>query len=264
VELPAFLVTGFMAAMGVSLAGGLISPFIVLRKASFASEAFAHIAFAGMALALLLDLPYMLLTLLFVIVVAYLIGSASARYRLAEVNLASIFLAVSMALGVLFLSMKKGYVPDMADFLFGNILLVADSDLIALGVLMAIDALWLLVFGRSLYYVSYNEEIAAACRIPTRLVSMSFFILMACNIVLIVKLAGVIMVTAGLVLPGSIALLLTRNLKIAHGVSIAASLFAALPGFFFSLAADVPVSVAMVLILFGFFVLALLFHRIKG
>lgn len=263
-ELPSFLIMGFMATIGVSLASGLVSPFIVLRKASFASDAFAHIAFAGMALALLLDLPYMLITLLFVIAVAYLIGRASARFRLAEVNLATIFLAVSMALGVLFLSMKKGYVPDMADFLFGNILLVADHDLLALGILMVIDIIWLLVFGRSLYYVSYNEEIAAAYRIPTRLVSMSFLILMACNIVLIVKLAGVIMVTAGLVLPGTIALLLTRNLKIAHGVSAAVSLLAALLGFFFSLAADVPVSVAMVLLLFGVFVLALLIHRLRS
>ena len=182
---------------------------------------------------------------------------------IAEVNLTTIFLAASMALGVFFLSQKKGYVPDLADFLFGNILLVADSDLWLLGALALINIFWLIFFARSLYYVSYNEEVAAVYRIPARAVSTGFLMLLACNVVIMAKLAGVIMVAAGLVLPGTTALLVSRSIRAAHGISLITSLLAAVLGFYLSLAADVPVSVAVVLILFGVFLCALVFHAVR-
>jgi len=261
--LPSFLITAFIAALMAALVSGLLSPFVVLRRASFASEAFAHIAFAGMALALLLDLPYGLAALVFAVAAAYWIGRASSRFAVAEVNLTTIFLAVSMALGMLFLSAKDGYVPDIADYLFGNILLSADSDLLVLGALAVIDIIWLLIFSRSLYYLSYNEEAAAVYRIPVRLVSTGFLILLACNIVALVTIAGVVMVTAGLVLPGTIALLVSRNLWIAQGIAAAVSLAAALLGFFLSLAADMPMSAAIVLLQFGVFIAVLAIRRLR-
>jgi zinc transport system permease protein len=263
VELPSYLLTAFAASLMCALASGLLSPYVVLRKASYASEAFAHIAFAGMAFAFLLDLPYGLVALLFVAAVAYLIGRASARFAFAEVNLTTIFLAVSMALGVLFLSMKEGYVPDIADYLFGNILLVADSDLIFLSLLIFCDIVWLSFFARPLYYISYNEEIAAVCRIPVRLVSVGFLVLLACNILVIVKIAGVILVTAGLVLPGATALFMTRNMRYALVFAVVISLAAAVSGFFLSLAADIPMGVAVVLIQFGVFIIALAGRGLK-
>ena len=255
--IPEFLVVAFVAALVAALAGGLLSTFVVLRRASFSAEAFAHIAFAGMAVALLAGLPYGVVTFAFVAAVAFVVGSASSRLAVAEVNLTTIFLAVSMAAGVLLLSAKKGYVPDVADYLFGNILLVTGEDLAALVVLAAVDLVWLVVFFRAMYYTSYNEEAAAVNRIPVRLVTTVFLVLLACNVVVAVKIAGVIMVTAGMVLPGTIALLMTRRIVAAHFLAVGVSLLATVTGFALSLAGDLPTGPLVVVIQFGFLILTL-------
>lgn len=256
-ELPVFLITAFFSAMIASFGSGLLSTFVVLRRASFTSEAFAHIAFAGMAFALLAGLPYGLVTFLFVAAVAFTVGLASSRLAVAEVNLTTIFLAVSMAAGVLFLSANKGYTPDITDYLFGNILLVNQADLIALALLAVGDLVWLVIFFRAMYYTSYNEEAAAIYRIPTRLVTTSFLVLLACNIVVAVKIAGVVMITAGLVLPGTIALLITRRILLAHIIAVIVSLGATIGGFALSLSGDLPAGPLVVVTQFGVFVIVL-------
>ena len=256
-ELPSFLVTAFVAAMVSAFGSGLLSTFVVLRRASFTSEAFAHIAFAGMAFALLAGLPYGAVTFLFVAAVAFTVGFASSRMAVAEVNLTTIFLAVSMATGVLLLSVNDGFTPDIADYLFGNILLVGESDLYVLAVLALIDLAWLAVFFRAMYYTAYNEDAAGVYRIPTRLVTTIFLVLLACNVVVAVKIAGVVMITAGLVLPGTIALLVTRRILAAHVVAVLVSLGATMGGFLLSYTGDLPAGPLIVVTQFGVFVLVL-------
>lgn len=256
-EIPVFLITAFAAALVSAFSSGLLSTFVVLKRASFSSEAFAHIAFAGMAVALLAGLPYGAVTFVFVAGVAFVVGFASSRLAVAEVNLTTIFLAVSMAVGVLLLSAKKGFVPDVADYLFGNILLVTGDDLVLLAVLAVVDLAFLIVFFRALYYTAYNEEAAAVYRIPVRFVSTGFLVLLACNVVVAVKIAGVIMVTAGMVLPGTIALLMTRRIILAHIFAVLVSLLATVAGFGLSLASDAPTGPLVVVVQFGLMIITL-------
>jgi len=257
VDFPVFLVTAFIAALVSAFGSGLLSTFVVLRRASFTSEAFAHIAFAGMAFALLAGLPYGLVTFAFVAAVAFTVGLASSKMAVAEVNLTTIFLAVSMATGVLLLSLNKGYTPDIADYLFGNILLVGEDDLFVLSILAVVDLVWLAVFFRAMYYTAYNETAAAVYRIPVRLVTTGFLVLLACNIVVAVKIAGVVMITAGLVLPGTIALLITRRILMAHAIAVLVSLGATIGGFLLSYTGDLPTGPLVVLTQFGAFILVL-------
>lgn len=256
-ELPGFLVTAFIAAMLSAIGNGLLSTFTVLRRASFTSEAFSHIAFAGMAFALFAGLPYGAITFLFVAAVAFTVGFASTKMAVAEVNLTTIFLAVSMAAGVLLLSANDGFTPDIADYLFGNILLVGESDLLMLAALVVIDLAWLVIFFRAMYYTAYNEDAALVYRIPTRFVATSFLVLLACNVVVAVKISGVVMVTAGLVLPGTIALLVTRHIFVAHVVAVLVSLAANVGGFLLSYSGDLPTGPLIVVTQFGVFVLVL-------
>ena len=129
-----FLIRALLGAILSSVSLALFSPFVTLRRVSYLGEALSHIAFAGIAIAFVLGLHTQAVTLVFVMAVALAIGRLSQKYKLEEANTITIFLSVSMALGIILISLRNVYTFDLASYLFGNVLMVSTSDLIVLGV----------------------------------------------------------------------------------------------------------------------------------
>lgn len=258
-----FLRLAFMGALLAAVSTALMSPFITLKKISYMGEALSHISFAGMALALLLQLPLSPVTLVFVLAVAVIIGLFSRFYKMEESNLITVFLSVSMALGILLISLRKGYTIDLSSYLFGNVLLVTKADVILLAGLCIANLLFLLIFYKELFYLTYNHEMAAFFKIPVNSVYYGFLLLLACNVVITVKIIGIILITAELVLPGMIAFNLTRRLQLALILGVVVSLFASIIGFICSYWLNIPTGAVIVLILFVIFLISLLVLRTK-
>lgn len=258
-----FLATAFLGALLSAAATALLSVFVSLKKASYMSEAFAHVSFAGVALALLLGLSYGLVTMLFVTVVAFLIGLIAIRFRLEEVNVTTVFLSVSMALGVILLSLNKRYTTDIADYLFGNVLLVTGEDILLLGSLVAANLSLLLLFFKELFYIAYNQEIARIFGVPVRPVYFLFLTLLAVNVVVAVKIVGLVLVTAQLILPGLAALNLVRGIRRAIALSVLIAVASAGLGFAVSYPLNLPTGATIVLVLFVVFLLTLPARRLR-
>lgn len=156
-----FLLHALFASVLSSLSLALFSPFVTLRKVSYLGEALSHIAFAGIALALLLGLHLQLVTLIFVVGVALAITWLSRRHQLQEANAITIFLSVSMALGIVLISLRRGYTFDLANYLFGNVLLASPGEIWQLGILSAVNLAFIIFFFKELFYLSYNADIKA-------------------------------------------------------------------------------------------------------
>lgn len=253
----AFLIGALVAALLSSVSLALFSPFVTLRRISYLGEALSHIAFAGIALALLSGLNLQLTTLLFVTAVSLAIGWVARRYKLEEANTITIFLSVSMALGIILISLKQSYTFDLASYLFGNVLLVSPSDVWSLGIIGALNLLFILIFYKELFYLSYNVELARFYRLRVDLVNRIFLILLAANIVINVKAAGIILVSAQLILPAATAFNLVRRLDRAVLVSALVAILASLGGFFASWWLNLPTGATIVLLEFLLFLLSL-------
>ncbi|HNQ43064.1 MAG TPA: metal ABC transporter permease, partial [Candidatus Cloacimonadota bacterium] len=212
--MPGFILNALLGAIlsGISLA--IFAPFVTLRKISYMGEALSHIAFAGIALAIITGVNLTLGALCFVVLVSLGISWLAKRYKLQEANTITIFLSLSMALGIILISLSKNYTFDLASYLFGNVLLIQGGENIILGFLLLIDIVFVTVFYNPLFYLCYNPEIAQVFRIKTYLVDRLFYILLAANIVINLKSAGIILVTAQLILPAVIAFNLARRLEI--------------------------------------------------
>lgn len=250
-----FLIDALLGAIlsGISLA--ILSPFVTLKKIAYMGEALSHIAFAGIALAILLSLNLSITTTIFVVMVAGLIGFYSRFYQTEESNVITIFLSVAMALGILLISLKKDYTFDLASYLFGNVLLVNRFDLIQLFVLAILNVVFVYSFFKELFYMAYNMTIAQVYGIKVNFVYYAFLLLLALNIVLAVKIAGVILVTAQLILPAFIAFKLTKKVKPAIFLSVIISIFASISGFSLSLWFNLPTGAVIVLFEFMLFIL---------
>lgn len=252
-----FLVIALCGAILSALSTSLLSVFISLKKISYMGEALSHISFAGLALALLLNIPTVPVALVVVVGVAIFIGYLSRRHNLDESNITTIFLSLSMAVAIILLSIKKNYAGDLAGYLFGDILLITSGDLISLIILFAANLLFILLFFKELFYITYNQEISSIFKIPARLVYYLFLIFIAVNIVMTVKVVGIVLITAQLILPGIIALNLTRRIKAAILLSSLASVTASVSGFFISYLLDCPSGATIVVVLFTLFLASL-------
>jgi zinc transport system permease protein len=261
----AFIYQAIIAAFLSSFSLALFSPLVTLRQVSYMGEALSHIAFAGIALALLLELNLQLTTLIFVIIVALAISWLSQRHKLQESNTITIFLSVSMALGITLISLKKGYSFDLESYLFGNVLMVSQSEIYHLIVLALLNIFFITFCYKELFYLSYNAEMAKFYRVPVSLVNTLFMILLAANIVITLRAAGIILVSAQLILPAVTSFNLVKRLDHSIISSALIAILAASGGFALSWWLDLPTGANIVLLEFVFYLISMLFKPlIKG
>lgn len=256
-----FVIYALLGCLLSAISLSLFSPFVTLRKISYMGEALSHIAFAGIAIALFAGLNMQIVTLIFVVLISLSIGFLSDRFRLDEANTISIFLSVSMAFGIILISLRRSYTFDLSSYLFGNVLLINKSDLFQLILLCAVNLGFIWFFYKELFYLTYSAEIAKVYRIKTELVNDLFLILLAVNIVTNLKIAGIILVTAQLVLPASIAFNLVRSFKSALIVATLSAVLSAGGGFLLSWMLDLPTGASIVCLQFVFFIISLPLKR---
>lgn len=242
-----FMLNALFGALLSGLSLAIFAPYVTLRRISYMGEALSHIAFAGIAIAILFGLNLTFSTLVFVILVSLAIGAISRRHKLQEANTISIFLSVSMALGIILISISKNYTFDLASYLFGNVLLITGTELYSLIILNILNLAFVLVFYKELFYLTYNAEMAKVFRIRTGLVNQIFLILLAANIVINLKSAGIILVTAQLILPAVIAFNFVHYLHRAIIVSAIVAFLSAFIGFYLSFNLNLPTGATIVL-----------------
>ncbi|HPM01106.1 MAG TPA: metal ABC transporter permease, partial [Candidatus Cloacimonadota bacterium] len=140
---------------------------------------------------------------------------------------------------------------------FGNILLINQEDLYWLSVLIVLNLGFLMAFYREIIYMTYHSQIAEFYHIPAKTVYVIFLIILALNIVISVKIAGIVLITAQLILPGMISLNLTRQISKAIVIGVIASVLSSLTGFLLSYQFNFPSGSVIVLVLFLFFLISL-------
>lgn len=260
-QLP-FMQNALIAGVAVAAMSGLLGVFIVQRRMSFLGDGLAHSAFGGVALALFLGVSQPLwLALPFALVVALGITFVRERTELSNDTTIGIFFAVSVALGVLFISLKKDYTVDAWHWLFGSILGVSRGDLwLILGVtalsLVALSQLW-----QQLAYATFDEELAATDGVRVRRLEYILLALAALIIVASVRVVGVILMAAYLVIPAAAARLLATSLFSMTLFSVLIGVVSTALGLVFSFFLDVPSGSTIVLTQAVFFVIAASLRR---
>lgn len=248
-----FFQRALLAGLLVSLLSGLLSPFVVQRRLSFLGDGLAHAAFAGVALGLFLRGEPLYFALPFTFLVALAITFVRERTELSEDTAIGVFFALSVALGAVFLAKARGYVGDAMGYLFGSLLAVGPGDLWAIAFLL-LFALFLLPLWGPLAYATFDRELALADRLPVVRHDYLLSGFLAVSLVLAVKVVGILLVAAFLVIPGATARLLARTFT---GLTLLALLLAALStglGLWLSFLLDWPSGASIVLLqalLFG-------------
>ncbi len=242
-----FMQRALVAGVLVGFLASYYGVFVVQRGLSFLGSGLAHATFGGVALGLLLQVEPLWIAIPFTVVVALGIIWARERTRLGADTTIGIFFAVSMALGIVFLSLRKNYSADAFTYLFGSILAVSPADLWATGGVVLLT-LALLPFWNRWAYATFDRELAAADRHRTVRDDYVLSIAMAVTIVVSVKLVGVVLIAAFLVIPAASARLVARRFITMTLGSVGIGMASALTGLLISYQLDIPSGPSIILL----------------
>ncbi|EFH83157.1 metal ABC transporter permease [Ktedonobacter racemifer] len=237
----AFMRNAFLAGTLVAIVAGIVGYFVVLRGLSFAGHSLSHVGFAGATAAILVGLSSLYGLLAFTIGSGMIMGWLGKRLQGRDV-VTGIVLSWMLGLGVLFLSLYKGYATQAYAVLFGQVLGISQRDVIVTLITTIVTLVVLLAIYRPLLFASLDEEIAEARGVPTQLLSLLFMIVLALAVTAATQVVGVLMIFALLVTPAAIAERLTTRPPLTILCSIILSLLFTWLGLFVSYYLPYPVS----------------------
>lgn len=235
-----FMQNAFLAGMMLSFVLAVVSFFVVLRRLSFIGVGVAHSAFGGVALGALLGISPTLTAIGFAVVISNAIGYIGKEGHLGTDTAIGIFFPLAMALGVIFIGMSDQYNVDLFGYLFGNILAITRQDLIIIAILGGLVILSTVMFFKELLFVAYDREVAFVSGMPVAFLDHFFLTILALSVVISMKIIGIILVSALLVIPGAAASQITHRYNSMIVISILIALISTSGGLIISYYADLP------------------------
>jgi zinc transport system permease protein len=178
---------------------------VVVNRIVFLSGGIAHAAFGGIGLAFFFGWHYMVGTIGFSLMAAFIMAAITFKARHRADTIIGVIWAIGMAIGIILLDLTPGYNVDLMSYLFGSILTVPDSDIwMMLGVGLAIVSI-VIYFYNDYLALSYDEEFAQIRGIHVKTLYFLMIAMLAVGIVMIIQVVGLILVIALLTIPPYIA-----------------------------------------------------------
>lgn len=254
------LLTGVL--LGTTCA--VLSFFVVLRRMSFVGVGLSHAALGGVALGVVSGFPPLASAAVFTVGVAWMIGWVGGHGELSEDTTIGVFFPTAMALGVVLMSLSPEYRQDLVGYLFGNILAVGPGEVLPMA-LFAVGSLGVLGFYfKELLFVGVDPEAARAMGIPVTALRFLLLTLLAVTIVASVRLVGIVLVSAFLVIPAATGQAVARSLRTMLVLAVASAVGSVVGGLWLSWTWDLPSGATIVLVAAGLFFVGMLAGRLRG
>lgn len=253
-----FFIRAMLAGIGLALITGPIGCFIVWRRMAYFGDTMAHSALLGVGLAMLFDLNIMVSVFLIAFSIAMLLVVLQKRHSLSADSLLGILSHATLAFGLVLVAFMTWIRFDLMSLLFGDILAVSISDLIAIYAGGALILAGLIKLWRPLLAATISEDIAQAEGLQPELHRTLFMILLALLIAIAMKIVGILLITALLIIPAATA---RRFALSPEQMAIYAAFIGAcsvIAGLFGSLNYDTPSGPSIVVASVVFFVISLL------
>jgi zinc transport system permease protein len=251
-----FMKKAMVAGIVVGTSDAIVGTYVVLRGMSFIGSGIAHASLGGIALGLMLGINPVMTSVAFCLATALGIGLTSQKARIKEDTAIGILSVAAMAFGILLLGFVKGYTTDVLGILFGNILAVTNEDLLISFAIGALVIGTVALFYKEFLFISFDEEMARASGLPVGAINSVMLGLIAAIVVLSLKVTGIILVSALVVIPPAAAHQLAKGFKSMILLSSAFGNTSVLLGLLISYYLDMASGATIVLVALGLFLLS--------
>ncbi len=258
----AFMQRAFLAMIAIASFAPILGIFLILRRQSLMSDTLSHVSLAGVAFGLILGIDLSLATIIVVLVAAIFLEYLRTIYKdFMEIGTA-ILMSTGLAISLIVTS-KSGGASSMSldQYLFGSILTITQSQVIALFAIAAVVLLLTALFLRPMYILTFDEDTAFVDGLPVRVMSILFNMVTGTAIALMIPAAGALLVSTIMVLPASIALRLGKSFKTVMAWSIGIGFVGMLSGLYISYYMEMPASASITMIFITIFLVVNLLKK---
>jgi zinc transport system permease protein len=259
----AFMQRAFLAGVIIAILSSAVGLFLVLRRMSLLGDGLAHISFGGIAAGVFFGFYPILSALIFSVAGALGIQQLKKMRVYGDAAIA-IFFSFGLSLGVVLISLSKGFTVDLFSYLFGSILAVSFTDIevilaVGIGVLATVY-----FFYKELIFITFDEISAKASGLPVEKLDTLLVVLTSIVVVLSMRIVGILLVSSLMVIPASISLFAKKSFKITLLGSILIGVVAVVSGLILAYYYDLAAGGAIVMLLVGMFSIALLLKNFLG
>ena len=253
-----FFVRALLAAVGVAATAGPLGTFVIWRRMAYFGDTMAHSALLGVAIAFMFEINLTLSVFAVAVVISLILLTLQRRQSLSADALLGILSHATLAIGLVMVAFMTWVRIDLMAYLFGDILAVSKTDLLAVWLGGAVVLGCLAVLWRALLASTVSEEIAEAEGLSPERARLCFTLLMALVIAIAMKIVGILLITALLIIPAAAARRLSSTPEQMAGIAAVIGSLAAVGGLFGSLEFDTPSGPSVVVAAFALFILTLL------
>jgi zinc transport system permease protein len=251
-----FVVRAFVGGLGLAVIAGPLGSLVVWRRMAFFGDALAHSALLGVTLGFALGINLGVGIALLCVLLAVLLVVLQRRVRVAADTLLGIFAHSTLSLGLVAIAFMERLRVDLLAYLFGDILAVTLSDIawiyaggaVVLGVLVL---LW-----RQFLSATVHEELARVEGVPVEPLRFVFVLLIAITVAAAMKIVGVLLITALLIIPAATARRFARTPEQMAVLAAAIGAAAVGLGIYASLTFDTPAGPSIVVAAAALFALS--------
>jgi zinc transport system permease protein len=230
-----------------SVTFGVVGSFVVARRIGYIAAGIAHSILGGIGASYYLARTYgwgwctdMLGAVVAALASAALIGWVSLRVKEREDTIIGAIWAFGMAVGLLFIKNTPGKAVNLDSFIYGNILITSKSDVIANVILGSIVLVLIALFYHKLVAVCFDEEFARLRGISSKAYYFLLLGITAISTVLLVRLTGIILALALIVLPAATASKVSRRLWTIMAIAVGLSMIYNVAGLALSYQMELP------------------------
>jgi len=258
-----FVQRAFLAGSFVAITCAALGMFLVLRKMSLIGDGLSHVSLGAIALGLMFSSSPFYIAVPVVMLGSILILKISERAKVYGDAAIGIVSAIGIAGGVILVSLSKGFNVDLFSYLFGNILAISKAEVIFSIILSFLVLLLLYIFYWDLFSATFDEEYAKTTGIKTGFINVLLTLMTAVTVVLSVKIVGIMLVSALLILPAVSALQFSKGFRQAIIFAIIFSVISVILGIAISFFMDLPTGATVVMINVLLFALSFIYRQIK-
>lgn len=235
-----FLVRAMAAGLGVALVAGPLGCFVVWRRMAYVGDTMAHASLLGIALGLILGLDLGIGVLVVTATIALLLAAMQGQRQIGSDTMLGILAHGALSIGLVAVAFIETVRLDLMAYLFGDILAVSAVDLLWIwgggaAVLAGLAVVW-----RPLLAATVDPDLAQAEGAAPGWTRVVFVLLIALTIAIAMKIVGVLLITALLIIPAAAA---RRGARSPEAMAVAASVLGTLAvagGLALSAVADTP------------------------
>lgn len=251
-----FMKNALLVGLLSSICCGIIGTYIVNKKMVFISSSISHASYGGLGIGVYLiyylKLPMkdpLIFGLIFSILSGVLILVLKDYFNVDSDLGIGIAMSLGMAIGIIFSFMTPGYQADMSTYLFGNILLSNNINIIALLILNIITIIFFVIFYKSILYSSFDENFYKLYDVPIKFINYFMIILISSAIIINIKTIGIILIISILTIPQATASIIAKKYSNIIYLSIIFSFLGILFGLYFSYLLNIPSGPSIIVIL---------------